>query len=101
MGQNGELQATDRLYFPSEVSFRPCNEGWLVIAVPTANWLVLRNDFLLSLLRHLIKGETIGEVFRLISTDEQFNDFNGVFGVFLSEKLILCARETFEATVKG
>lgn len=32
---------------------------------------------------------------------EQFNDFNGVFGVFLSEKLLLCARETFEATVKG
>ena len=32
---------------------------------------------------------------------ESFDDFNGDFAVFLSEKLLLCARETFEATVKG
>ena len=89
MKQNGELLATDRLYFPSEVSFRPCNEGWLVVAVPTANWLVLPNDFQKTLLQHLIKGETIGEVFQLITTDEQLSDFKRLLAAITARRFAL------------
>ena len=89
MKQNGELQGTDRLYFPSEVSFRPCNEGWLVVAVSTANWLVLPNDFQKTLLQHLIKGETIGEVFQLITTDEQLGDFKRLLAAITARSFAL------------
>ena len=92
MKQNGELQGTDRLYFPSEVSFRPCNEGWLVVAVPTANWLVLPNDSQKTLLQHLIKGETIGEVFQLITTDEQLGDFKRLLAAITARSFALTTK---------
>ena len=92
MKQNGELQGTDRLYFPNEVSFRPCDEGWLVVAVPTANWLVLPNDFQKTLLQHLIKGETIGEVFQLITTDEQLNDFKRLLAAITARSFALTTK---------
>lgn len=89
MKQNGELQGSNRLYFPSEVSFRPCDEGWLVVAVPTANWLVLYNDFQKTLIQHLIKGENIGEVFQLITTDEQHNDFKRLLAAITARSFAL------------
>lgn len=75
MKQSGEYQSSDRLYFPHEVKFLPCKEGWLVVAVATANWLVLPNDFQRSLLERLIKGDTIGDIYQLITTTQQITDF--------------------------
>ena len=89
MKQTAELQGTDRLYFPSEVLFRPYPEGWLVVAVPTANWLVLPNDFQKALLQHLIKGETIGEVSQLITSDEQLSDFKRLLAAITARSFAL------------
>lgn len=89
MKRTAELQGTDRLYFPSEVLFRPCPEGWLVVAVPTANWLVLPNDFQKTLLQHLIKGEIIGQVSQLITSDEQFNDFKRLLAAITARSFAL------------
>lgn len=75
MKQSGEINSADRLFFPDEIVFRRHPEGWLVVAVPTANWLLLPNDFQRSLIDHLIKGETIGEVFQLITDEDQLADF--------------------------
>lgn len=75
MKQSASINSADRLFFPDEIVFRRHPEGWLVVAVPTANWLLLPNDFQRSLIDHLIKGETIGEVFQLITDDNQLADF--------------------------
>ena len=101
MKQNGELQGTDRLYFPNEVSFRPCNEGWLVVAVPTANWLVLPNDSQKTLLQHLIKGETIGEVFQLITTDEQLGDFKRLLAAITARSFALTTKAPLPSYHEG
>ena len=74
MQQSGEIKSTDRLFFPEEIVFRKHDEGWLAVAVPTANWLVLPTDFQRRLLEHLINGETIGEVCQLISSEQQFTE---------------------------
>lgn len=72
MRQHSELQSNDRLIFPDEIIFRPCEDCWLVVAVPAANWLVIKTDFQKQLLQQLIHGHTVGEVFTSISTpDEQ------------------------------
>lgn len=74
MKQSGSISSNDKFYFPKEVAIKPCEEGWLVISVPTANWLVLPNDYQKELLLHLMKGETIGEVCQLLTSEEQMAD---------------------------
>jgi hypothetical protein len=41
------------------------------------------------------------ELLTIKASFQQFTHFNGLFQGLLSEKLLLCARETFEAAVKG
>ncbi len=74
MKQSASLQSTDRFFFPEEVIIKPCQEGYLVVAVPTANWLVLPNDYQKSLLQHLLGGETIGEVCQIVTNEAQLLD---------------------------
>ena len=75
MRQHSELQSTDHLIFPDEIIFRPCEEGWLVVAIPTANWMVVNTDFQKRLLQQLIDGQTIGEVFISLSTPDERSRF--------------------------
>lgn len=72
MRQHSELQSTDHLIFSDEIIFQPCDEGWLVISVLTANWMVIRKDLQKHLLQQLISGMSVGEVYiSLRTTDEQ------------------------------
>ncbi len=71
MKQSRKVDSVDRLFFAGPIVFRPCSEGWLVISVESANWLVLYNDFQKKILEQLIEGKTVGEVFEIIETEEQ------------------------------
>lgn len=75
MKQNAALKSTDQLFFPQEVIFRPCDEGWLVIAISTANWIVLPNAPQKQFLELLIQGKTIGEVYTFADQQKQVNEF--------------------------
>lgn len=75
MRQHSELQSTDHLIFPDEIIFRPCEEGWLVVAVPTGNWLVIKTDFQKRLLQQLIEGQIIGEVYTALSRPDEQSQF--------------------------
>lgn len=75
MRQHSELQSTDYLIFPDEIIFRPCEEGWLVVAVPTGNWLVIKTDFQKRLLQQLIEGQIIGEVYTALSRPDEQSQF--------------------------
>lgn len=41
---NGELDYDDILHFPEEIVVEKINKFYLVIAVQTANWIVLYNS---------------------------------------------------------
>lgn len=75
MKQEATLKSSDQLFFPQEVTFRPCNEGWLVLAIPTANWIVLPDHFQKQFLEQLMQGKTIGEVYALADQQHRTNDF--------------------------
>lgn len=75
MRQHSELQSTDHLIFSDEILFRPCDEGWLVISVLTANWMVIKSDLQKHLLQQLISGQTIGEVYTSLHTTEEQSQF--------------------------
>ena len=59
---NGELGFDDILYFPEEIVTEKIADDILVISVTTANWIVLKNEFQLSLLNKLREGLMIGQV---------------------------------------
>lgn len=71
MNHSGTLRGTDRFYFPEEVTFRSCKEGWLVVSTPTANWLVLPTNFQKTLMEHLLTGATIGEICSFVTNPHQ------------------------------
>ena len=72
MRQSASIKSSDKFFFPAEIVIKPCEEGYLVVAVPTANWLVLRSESQKNMLQQLIKGNTAGDVYTsLTSTDEQ------------------------------
>ena len=70
MKRSATLKSTDNFSFPQEIIFRKCPEGWLVISVHTANWIVLQSDFQKALLEHLIQGKTIGEIVESMSVSD-------------------------------
>ncbi len=71
MKQSATLSSTDKFSFPQEIIFRRCAEGWLVVSVNTANWLVLRSDLQKDLLGQLIEGKTIGETALSLNSSEK------------------------------
>ena len=75
MRQHSELQSTDHLIFADEIIFRPCDEGWLVVSVHTANWLVIKSDYQKHLLQQLISGMSIGEVYTSLQGPNELSQF--------------------------
>lgn len=75
MRQHSELQGTDHLIFPDEIIFRPCDEGWLVVSVHTANWLVIKSDYQKHLLQQLMGGQSVGDVYTSLHTTEEQSQF--------------------------
>lgn len=72
MRQSASIKSSDRFFFPAEIVIRPCEEGFLIVSIPTANWLVLRSEIQKDMLQQLIDGNTVGDVYTsLTSTDEQ------------------------------
>lgn len=76
MKQSGSVNSNDRFFFADEIVFRPCKEGFLVVSVPTANWLVLRSEFQKRLLLQLIDGLTIGDVYTSLNTPDEQRQFS-------------------------
>ena len=76
MKQSGSVNSTDRFFFADEIVFRPCKEGLLVVSVPTANWLVLRSDIQKRILKQLIDGHTIGDVYTSLTNPDEQHQFS-------------------------
>lgn len=76
MKQSGSVNSADRFFFADELVFRPCKEGYLVVSVPTANWLVLRSDIQKKFLQRLIDGHTIGDVYTSLNTPDEQRQFS-------------------------
>ena len=67
---NGELDYDDILHFPKEIVVEKINNFYLVIAVQTANWIVLYNSKQIDFLDMLRAGKCIGDVIETVeSTD--------------------------------
>ena len=83
---NGELGFDDILYFPEEIVTEKIADDILVISVTTANWIVLKNEFQLSLLNKLREGLMIGQVVEDIESEEEMASFKSLLAAIFARK---------------
>lgn len=76
MRQSASINSSDRFFFPAEVVIKPCEEGFLVVAVPTANWLVLRSELQKNMLQQLIDGNAVGDVYMSLTSEDEQRQFS-------------------------
>lgn len=69
MKHSGSISSQDVLHFAGDIVFRPFNNGWLVVSVQSANWIVINTYIQKKILESLIRGATIGEVLSMTRSD--------------------------------
>ena len=80
---NGELDYDDILHFPEEIVVEKINDFYLVIAVQTANWIVLYNSRQIDFLNMLRSGKCVGDVIETVDSEEAMGDLKIVLaGIF-------------------
>lgn len=86
MRQSASINSSDKLFFPAEVVIKPCEEGFLVVAVPTANWLVLHSDLQKDLLQQLIDGNTVGDIYITLTSEDEQRQFSQLLAAITARK---------------
>ena len=92
---NGELDYDDILHFPEEIVVEKINDFYLVIAVQTANWIVLYNSRQIDFLNMLRSGKCVGDVIETVDSEEAMGDLKIVLAAIFARK---CAGVNGEVT---
>lgn len=83
---NGELDYDDILHFPKEIVVEKINKFYLVIAVQTANWIVLYNSRQIDFLNMLRSGKCVGDVIETVDSEEVMGDLKIVLAAIFARK---------------
>ena len=83
---NGELDYDDILHFPEEIVVEKINDFYLVIAVQTANWIVLYNSRQIDFLNMRRSGKCVGDVIETVDSEEAMGDLKIVLAAIFARK---------------
>ena len=83
---NGELDYDDILHFPEEIVVEKINDFYLVIAVQTANWIVLYNSRQIDFLNMLRSGKCVGDVIETVDSEAAMGDLKIVLAAIFARK---------------
>lgn len=83
---NGELDYDDILHFPQEIVVEKVNDFYLVIAVQTANWIVLYNSRQIDFLNMLRSGKCVGDVIETVDSEDAMGDLKIVLAAIFARK---------------
>lgn len=83
---NGELDYDDILHFPKEIVVEKINKLYLVIAVQTANWVVLYNSRQIDFLNMLRSEKCVGDVIETVDSEEAMGDLKIVLAAIFARK---------------
>lgn len=84
---NGELDYDDILHFPEEIVVEKIDDFYLVIAVQTANWIVLYNSRQIDFLNMLRSGKCVGDAIETVDSEEAMGDLKIVLAAIFARKL--------------
>lgn len=83
---NGELDYDDILHFPEETVVEKIDDFYLVIAVQTANWIVLYNSRQIDFLNMLRSGKCVGDAIETVDSEEAMGDLKIVLAAIFARK---------------
>ena len=83
---NGELNYDDILHFPNEIVVEKINNFYLIIAVQTANWIVLYNARQMDFLNKLRSGKCVGDIIETVDSEEAMGDLKIVLAAIFARK---------------
>jgi len=85
MKKNGSVSSHDRFYFAGDIVYRQCKEGWLAVSVQSANWIVI-NNFQKEILERFIAGDTVGDVYSIINSEDKLNNFKKLLAAIFARQ---------------
>lgn len=98
---NGELDYDDILHFPEEIVVEKINDFYLVIAVQTANWIVLCNSRQIDFLNMLRSGKCVGDAIETVDSKEAMGDLKIVLAAIFARKFAGVNSEVTKEYLEG
>lgn len=98
---NGELDYDDILHFPKEIVVEKINKFYLVIAVQTANWIVLYNSRQIDFLNMLRSGKCVGDVIETVDSEEAMGDLKIVLAAIFARRFAGVNAEVTKEYLEG
>ena len=86
MAEYLQLDYDDILHFPEEIVVEKINDFYLVIAVQTANWIVLYNSRQIDFLNMLRSGKCVGDAIETVDSEEAMGDLKIVLAAIFARK---------------
>lgn len=86
MKKSRSVNSNDKFHFMGDIVFEHFKEGWLVVSVQSANWLVLQSDFQKNILEQLIAGNTVGEIVALAKTENDIKQIKMLFAAIFARQ---------------
>ena len=98
---NGELNYDDILHFPNEIVVEKINNFYLVIAVQTANWIVLYNARQMDFLNMLRSGRCVGDIIETVDSEEAMGDLKIVLAAIFARRFAGVNAEVTKEYLEG
>ena len=98
---NGELNYDDILHFPNEIVVEKINNFYLVIAVQTANWIVLYNARQMDFLNMLRSGKCVGDIIETVDSEEAMGDLKIVLAAIFARRFAGVNAEVTKEYLEG
>ena len=98
---NGELNYDDILHFPNEIVVEKINNFYLVIAVQTANWIVLYNARQMDFLNMLRSGKCVGDIIETVDSEEAMGDLKIVLAAIFARRFAGVNAEVAKEYLEG
>ena len=98
---NGELNYDDILHFPNEIVVEKINNFYLVIAVQTANWIILYNARQMDFLNMLRSGKCVGDIIETVDSEEAMGDLKIVLAAIFARRFAGVNAEVTKEYLEG
>lgn len=98
---NGELNYDDILHFPNEIVVEKINNFYLIIAVQTANWIVLYNARQIDFLNMLRSGKCVGDIIETVDSEEAMGDLKIVLAAIFARRFAGVNAEVAKEYLEG
>lgn len=98
---NGELNYDDILHFPNEIVVEKINNFYLIIAVQTANWIVLYNARQMDFLNMLRSGKCVGDIIETVDSEEAMGDLKIVLAAIFARRFAGVNAEVAKEYLEG